>query len=154
MAIISDDDKSFKRSMGKNPIIKSETIEYDKTFENSIRPKDFDSYIGQSELKETLKVTLEAAKLREKPENQNKPILVFLHFPPVWNEFVCREFLDTLHEYEISRCYFGHIHGAYHVPRTTHFEGIEFVLCASDYLNFTPLPIRFDWKIVFYYEIL
>ena len=49
MAIISDDDKSFKRSMGKNPIIKSETIEYDKTFENSIRPKDFDSYVGQSE---------------------------------------------------------------------------------------------------------
>ena len=67
MAIISDDDKSFKLKEGKNPNIKSETIEYDKTFENSIRPKDFDSYIGQSELKETLKITLEAAKLREKP---------------------------------------------------------------------------------------
>ena len=92
-----------------------------------------------------LRMSLDAAaKLREKPENQNKPILVFLHFPPVWNEFVCREFLDTLHEYEISRCYFGHIHGAYHVPRRTQFEGIDFILCASDYLNFTPLPIRFD----------
>lgn len=67
MAIISDDDKSFRRSEGKNPIIKSESIEYDKTFENSIRPKDFDSYIGQAEIKETLKITLEAAKLREKP---------------------------------------------------------------------------------------
>ena len=66
MAIISDDNKSFKRSV-KNPNIKSESIEYDKTFENSIRPKDFDSYIGQHELKETLKITLEAAKLREKP---------------------------------------------------------------------------------------
>ena len=67
MAIISDDDKTYSRTMGKNPIIKSETIEYDKIFENSIRPKDFDSYIGQSELKETLKITLEAARLREKP---------------------------------------------------------------------------------------
>lgn len=67
MAIISDDDKTYSRTMGKNSIIKSETIEYDKTFENSIRPKDFDSYIGQSELKETLKITLEAARLREKP---------------------------------------------------------------------------------------
>ena len=68
MAIISDDDKAFiRRSEGKNPIIKSESIEYDKTFENSIRPKNFDNYIGQTELKETLKVTLEAAKLREKP---------------------------------------------------------------------------------------
>ena len=66
MAIFSDDDKSFKRSV-KNPNIKSESIEYDKTFENSIRPKDFDSYIGQSELKETLKITLEASRLREKP---------------------------------------------------------------------------------------
>ena len=67
MAIISDDDKSFKRSTLKNPNIKSESIEYDKTFENSIRPKDFDSYIGQGELKEALRITLEAAKLREKP---------------------------------------------------------------------------------------
>ena len=36
-------------------------------FESSIRPKDFSNYIGQSELKETLKVILEAAKLRNKP---------------------------------------------------------------------------------------
>lgn len=65
MTIISDDEKNFKRSI-KNPNIKSESIEYDKTFESSIRPKDFDNYIGQSELKETLKITLEAAKLRNK----------------------------------------------------------------------------------------
>ena len=67
MAIVSDDEKIIKTSKAKNPIIKSESIEYDKTFENSIRPKDFDSYIGQSELKETLKITLEAAKMRNKP---------------------------------------------------------------------------------------
>lgn len=67
MAIISDDDKTFNKTVRKNPNIKSESIEYDKTFESSIRPKDFDSYIGQSELKETLKITLEAARLRDKP---------------------------------------------------------------------------------------
>lgn len=70
MAIISDDDGlrgEQSNLKAKNPIIKPETIEYDNTFENSIRPKDFDSYIGQSALKEALKVTLEAAKLREKP---------------------------------------------------------------------------------------
>lgn len=70
MAIISDNN-DLGRNRGslveKNPNIKSESIEYDKTFENSIRPKDFESYIGQKELKEALKVTLEAAKLREKP---------------------------------------------------------------------------------------
>lgn len=67
MAIISDNDKNFKKIGEKNPIIKSESIEYDKTFENSIRPRDFDSYIGQSELKETLRVILQAARLRNKP---------------------------------------------------------------------------------------
>ena len=71
MAIISDNNDIGRGNKGalkeKNPNIKSEEIEYDKTFENSIRPKDFESYIGQKELKETLKITLEAAKLREKP---------------------------------------------------------------------------------------
>ena len=70
MAILSDNEDlgvnkgSFDK---KNPNIKPENIEYDNTFETTIRPKDFDSYIGQSALKETLKITLEAAKLREKP---------------------------------------------------------------------------------------
>ena len=74
MTILSDDETgkntthlSKKLNDKKNPIIKPENIEFDKTFENNIRPKDFDSYIGQSALKETLKVTLEAAKLRDKP---------------------------------------------------------------------------------------
>lgn len=66
MTIISDENVS-KKHEARNPNIKAETIEYDKTFENSIRPKDFDSYIGQKELKETLKIILEAAKKREKP---------------------------------------------------------------------------------------
>ena len=67
MAIISDDMNTVKTSGKKNPIIKPENIEYDNTFENSIRPRDFESYIGQTALKESLKITLEAAKLREKP---------------------------------------------------------------------------------------
>jgi len=65
MTIISDDSKTINKA--KNPVIKTEQIEYDKLFENSIRPKDFKSYIGQGALKECLKVTLEAAKKREKP---------------------------------------------------------------------------------------
>lgn len=66
MAIISDDNSKLA-SRKKNPMVKPESIEYDNTFENSIRPKDFDNYIGQSALKETLKITLEAAKKRNKP---------------------------------------------------------------------------------------
>ena len=87
-----------------------------------------------------LKLSLdEAVKLRG--DDTALPILVFLHFPPVWNGFVCREIVDALHEYGIKTCYFGHIHGAYYMPRTTEFEGIEFILTAADALNFSPMPI-------------
>lgn len=70
MAIISDDNSLGQNKNSehkKNPIIKNESIEYDKTFENTIRPKTFEDYIGQTALKETLKITIEAAKLRQKP---------------------------------------------------------------------------------------
>ena len=71
MVILSDDNE-FKQKGGysqkkKNPVIKPEEIEYDKTFENTIRPKDFENYIGQSALKETLYITIEAAKKRNVP---------------------------------------------------------------------------------------
>ena len=49
------------------------------------------------------------------------PITVFLHFPPVWVDFVCREMVDTLHEYGVQECLFGHIHGMYNVPRSFDF---------------------------------
>ena len=47
--------------------LKPEINEFDKSFENNIRPKTFDNYIGQSSLKETLKISIEAAKKRELP---------------------------------------------------------------------------------------
>ena len=92
-----------------------------------------------------LRMSLDAAcKIQNMEEHKNKPILVFLHFPPVWNEFCCQEILDVLQEYKIQTCCFGHIHGAYHAPRTTHYAGIDFVMCAADFLNFTPFPLIFD----------
>lgn len=87
-----------------------------------------------------LRLSLEEAK-KLQIEGEELPLIVFLHFPPVWNEFVCREIMDILHEFQVKSCYFGHIHGAYHIPRTQCFEGIDFTICAADYLNFTPLPV-------------
>lgn len=88
-----------------------------------------------------LRISLEEAKRLREIDGRALPISVFLHFPPVWNGFVCREIVDLLHEYEVKTCYFGHIHGAYYMPRLTEFEGIEFVLCAADALHFSPMPI-------------
>ena len=67
VSIISDDQNFENKSVKKkNPIIKPDIEENDKNFENNIRPKTFDTYIGQSSLKDTLKITIEAAKKREK----------------------------------------------------------------------------------------
>ena len=91
-----------------------------------------------------LRLSLDEAVRLKKEDGRELPILVFLHFPPVWNGFVCREFIDVLHEYKVRSCYFGHIHGAYHMPKTSTFEGIDFILTAADALLFTPLPIFLD----------
>lgn len=67
MTIISDDDEFNNIVAEKNPDVKPEAIDFDKSFENNIRPKTFENYIGQSALKETLKISIEAAKKRELP---------------------------------------------------------------------------------------
>lgn len=69
MSIISDDEnlENSNKQLDKNPIVKAEAIDFDKNFENCIRPKTFDTYIGQSALKDTLKITIQAAKKRELP---------------------------------------------------------------------------------------
>lgn len=66
MAIISDDDNN-KYETVKNEDTTSKQTSYDMSFETNIRPKFFDEYIGQSALKSTLKISIEAAKKRELP---------------------------------------------------------------------------------------
>ena len=66
MAIISDDDNN-KIERVKSEDTLSEQIPYDMSFETNIRPKYFDDYVGQSALKSTLKISIEAAKKRELP---------------------------------------------------------------------------------------
>ena len=68
MSIIADDNDFEKPKIEKkNPVVKPEAVDCDKNFENCIRPKSFDTYIGQSALKDTLKITIKAAQKRKKP---------------------------------------------------------------------------------------
>ena len=92
-----------------------------------------------------LKLSLDAAKklqVEHSAENGNiLPITVFLHFPPLWGDFVMREFIDIFHEYGIKECYFGHIHSAYNQSGRFEFEEIKFTLISSDFLNFHPIVL-------------
>lgn len=66
MAIISDDENN-EIEIKKNDNVIAEETNYDMSFENNIRPKYFDDYVGQSSLKSTLKISIEAAKKQELP---------------------------------------------------------------------------------------
>ena len=67
--IISDNDNNTKtkNTANKSQKLSPEITDFDMTFENSIRPKTFDNYIGQTNLKNMLKISIEAAKKREIP---------------------------------------------------------------------------------------
>ena len=70
---------------------------------------------------------------------EDKEILCFLHYPPFFKESVPEEidFLKTMQDNHITKCYYGHLHGNSHREA---FEGekngIHFSLVSSDYLGF------------------
>ena len=52
------------KSANKSINLEKAEIEFDRTYDKNIRPKTFDEYIGQTSVKETLKISIEAAKKR------------------------------------------------------------------------------------------
>ena len=61
--IISSDDENNNITSNQ---LEAKEIDFDKSFESSIRPKTFKDYIGQTELKETLSISImQSAKKRE-----------------------------------------------------------------------------------------
>lgn len=83
-----------------------------------------------------LRLSLDAAKALQ--EKTGKEIIVFFHFPPIWGDFQCIEILNTLKEYNITRCYFGHIHGCYSQEALLKWENIEFRMISADFIDFIP----------------
>lgn len=68
-----------------------------------------------------------------------RPKIVFLHYPPRYKGYECREILDLLRQYDVRRCFYGHLHGASHsLAMEGMWDGIDFKLVASDKLDFKP----------------
>ncbi|MEL4105960.1 metallophosphoesterase [Oscillospiraceae bacterium WX1] len=69
--------------------------------------------------------------------------LCFLHYPPVFKNYVCRGILDVLHRYNVRDCWYGHIHGLGHQYAVTGlYEGISFHMVSADYVQFSPVKVR------------
>jgi len=78
-----------------------------------------------------LKASLEAAK----PSGLEP--LVFLHYPPVFGDSISGGMIDLLLEYNVKRCFYGHLHGpARYQALEGEYMGIDFSLVSADHLKF------------------
>ncbi|MCR5090328.1 MAG: metallophosphoesterase [Oscillospiraceae bacterium] len=68
--------------------------------------------------------------------------IVFLHYPPVFQNYRCEEILSLLQEYRVGQCFYGHIHGRGCPLAFNGWVGCtQFRLASADWLNFTPMEI-------------
>ncbi len=84
-----------------------------------------------------LEASLKAAGEREK--------LCFLHYPPRYGNYVCREIVELLRTYGVTECYYGHLHGPGQKGAVQGWvEGVHYQMVSADYLGFAPRKIRDD----------
>lgn len=70
------------------------------------------------------------------------PKIVFLHYPPRYKGYECKEILELLERYEVRRCFYGHLHGPSHtLAMEGLWDGVEFRLVSADKLNFKPFTV-------------
>ena len=97
------------------------------------RSTDHDGKVFRRELMR-LETSLKAAGEKQK--------YVFLHYPPRYKGYECREILELLQRYEVRRCFYGHLHGPSHaLAMEGIWDGVEFRLVSADKLNFKPFTV-------------
>lgn len=72
---------------------------------------------------------------------EDKEIIVFMHYPPLSSKNLLNnlhlEFYKTMKQYDVKRCYYGHLHGNSHMDAIEgEIGGIDFNLVSADYLDF------------------
>ena len=63
----------------------------------------------------------------------------FFHYPPRFNDFVCRDIIAVMNEFGVRNCWYGHVHGYGH--RFAVFgevEGIAYKMVSADFVDFVP----------------
>ena len=78
-----------------------------------------------------LKTSLEAAK------GSGLEPVVFLHYPPVFRDEISGKMIDLMLQYNVKRCFYGHLHGAScNFALEGEYLGIDFSLISADHLKF------------------
>ncbi len=75
-----------------------------------------------------------------------KEMIAFMHYPPFYKEENVPEeidFIKTMNDYGIKKCFYAHLHGESHRDAIEGmYRGIEFKLVSSDYLGFRLLEVK------------
>ena len=86
-----------------------------------------------------------ANSLKEAKKLNCEKTLVVLHYPPFdLGGDVNADIKDMFRQYGVTHCTYGHLHGAgtKNAPEGEFF-GTKYYLTSADYLNFSPLAIKF-----------
>jgi len=68
--------------------------------------------------------------------------MVFLHYPPRYKGYECTEILALMKQYNVRKCFYGHLHGASHgLALEGQWDGIEYKLVSADRLGFQPFLV-------------
>ena len=81
-----------------------------------------------------LEASLKAAGDRDK--------YVFLHYPPKYGGYLCKEILSLLRQYEVKVCCSGHLHAdSLRLAFNGEYEGTRFLCVSGDGISFRPCKI-------------
>jgi predicted phosphohydrolase len=98
---------------------------YDQSEDDKIRKRE----VGR------LRLSFEAA------EKLGGEKIVFLHYPPVYGDYVANDIISVLKQFNIKTVYHGHIHGSGFNNSVSEYDGINFKLISADCIDFTPFLI-------------
>ncbi|MCH5210759.1 MAG: metallophosphoesterase [Oscillospiraceae bacterium] len=71
-----------------------------------------------------------------------KEIYVFTHYPPMSLARESNEFIGMMKKYNVTKCIYGHLHGASHKNAINDIiDGIEYKLVSGDYIAFDPVKL-------------
>ncbi len=90
-------------------------------------------------------INREAMRLRASLEEGKKlggELIVFLHYPPITESQQCTELIDVLHQYNVAKVYYGHLHGGSTLAAINGVvDGINYRLVSADRVDFTPVLV-------------
>ncbi|MCL2661887.1 MAG: metallophosphoesterase [Oscillospiraceae bacterium] len=68
--------------------------------------------------------------------------ICFFHYPPRYKNTVSYDIISIMNEFNVKRCYYGHLHGEGHKSATLGIaEGIDYEMVSADFINFTPRKV-------------